>query len=109
MASYILTNKAVADLSTIWDYTFEVWSETQADKYYNMLLDSCKDLAYSRVFGKNYPEISKELFGFRVGQHIIFYNQPEKNKIEVVRILHSRMDFKNRVKELTSPLKTDPL
>ena len=99
MASYILTNKAVEDLSTIWDYTFELWSEPQADRYYNMLLDSCKDLAYSRVFGKHYPEISKEIFGLRVGQHIIFYSQLKKNKIEVARILHSRMDLKNRIQE----------
>ncbi|PIX07572.1 MAG: type II toxin-antitoxin system RelE/ParE family toxin, partial [Flavobacteriales bacterium CG_4_8_14_3_um_filter_35_10] len=26
MAEYKLTNKAVEDLSKIWDYTFEVWS-----------------------------------------------------------------------------------
>ena len=99
MASYILANKAVEDLSTIWDHTFEVWSEAQADRYYNMLLDSCKDLAYSRVFGKDYPETSKEIFGIRVGQHIIFYSQLKKDKIEVARILHSRMDLKNRIQE----------
>ena len=33
MAKYHLTNKAVDDLSEIWDYTYEVWSENQADKY----------------------------------------------------------------------------
>jgi toxin ParE1/3/4 len=33
MAAYKLTNKAVEDLSEIWDYTFEVRSEKQADKY----------------------------------------------------------------------------
>ena len=37
MAEYKLTNKAVEDLSKIWDYTFEVWSENQADKYYDEL------------------------------------------------------------------------
>jgi len=31
MAEFKLTNKAVEDLSKIWDYTFEVWSENQAD------------------------------------------------------------------------------
>lgn len=41
MGNYILTNKAVDDLSKIWDYTVEVWLEKQADKYYFMLLDSC--------------------------------------------------------------------
>jgi len=27
MSEFKLTNKAVEDLSKIWDYTFEVWSE----------------------------------------------------------------------------------
>jgi len=31
MAKYELTNKAVEDLSKIWEYTFEVWSEKQTD------------------------------------------------------------------------------
>ncbi len=35
MANYILTNKAVDDLSSIWNYTFDFWSEQQADIYYN--------------------------------------------------------------------------
>ena len=38
MAKYLLTNKAVEDLADIWNYTFDVWSEKQADAYYNMLL-----------------------------------------------------------------------
>lgn len=99
MANYILTNKAVEDLSTIWDYTFEVWSEKQADKYYNMLLDSCQDLANTKILGKKYPEISEDIFGFRVGRHIIFYRQLKNNRIEITRILHSRMDLKNRIQD----------
>ena len=35
--SYKLTNKAVADLTNIWDYTVEKWSEEQAAKYYFLL------------------------------------------------------------------------
>ena len=38
MAEYKLTNKAVEDLSKIWDFTFEVWSKKQADKYYEYLI-----------------------------------------------------------------------
>ena len=38
MSKYILSNKAVNDLSKIWEYTYEVWSENQADKYYFELL-----------------------------------------------------------------------
>ena len=32
MGKYFLTNKALEDISMIWDYTYKVWSETQADK-----------------------------------------------------------------------------
>ena len=99
MAKYILTNKAIEDLSTIWNYTFEVWSEAQADKYYYMLLNSCQELADEKVYGKNYSEVGEEILGFRIGQHIIFYKKIKGNKIEIIRILHSRMDLKNRMQE----------
>lgn len=52
MAKYILTNKAVEDLSEIWDYTFEVWSEAQADQYYYILLDSCKNWLMKKSLAK---------------------------------------------------------
>ena len=53
MAKYHLTNKAVDDLSDIWNYTFDKWSEIQADKYYKTLLDFCKELADHPGSGKN--------------------------------------------------------
>ena len=35
MAKFHLTNKAVEDLAQIWNYTYDEWSENQADRYYN--------------------------------------------------------------------------
>jgi len=99
MPNYILTNKALQDLSKIWEYTFEVWSEAQADKYYYMILDSCEDLANELVTGRKHPEIHKDISGFKIGQHIIFYRRLKSNRIEVARILHSRMDLKNKIQE----------
>jgi toxin ParE1/3/4 len=99
MASYTLTNKAVVDLSTIWDYTFDTWSEKQADNYYFMLLDTCQDIADGKVSGKKYPEINAEILGFRAGQHILFYRKPSQHKVEIARILHTQMDLKNRIRE----------
>ncbi|MEI6021854.1 MAG: type II toxin-antitoxin system RelE/ParE family toxin, partial [Bacteroidota bacterium] len=34
MVKYHFTNKAIEDLTEIWQYTVEEWSEKQADKYY---------------------------------------------------------------------------
>jgi len=99
MANYILSNKAVDDLSNIWDYTFNVWSEPQAEKYYYMLLDICQDIGNGKLKGKPYPSVKKDLLGFHAGRHIIFYRNGKGNIIEVARILHSRMDLKKRIKE----------
>ncbi len=97
MAKYYLTNKAVDDLSEIWNYTIETWFEIQAEKYYGLLIASCDDLANNPELGKNYDIISKEVLGFKSGEHIIFYSIISKNEIEVKRILHGRMDLKSKL------------
>lgn len=97
MAEYKLTNKAVEDLTEIWNYTFDKWSEKQADRYYNMLLDNCQDIANNPDLGKNYEGIANELLGLKVNRHIIFYRKRINKPIEITRILHERMDLKNRI------------
>lgn len=99
MAEYKLTNKAVEDLSNIWDYTFEVWSEKQADKYYDGLISNCQEIAESPDLGKNYKGISKQLLGIKANRHIIFYRTLNENYVEITRILHERMDLKKRITE----------
>jgi toxin ParE1/3/4 len=99
MAEFKLTNKAVEDLSKIWDYTFEVWSENQADKYYEILISSCQEIADNPLLGKNYDGITQNLFGMRTNQHIIFYRTLNESYVEITRILHERMDLKKRISE----------
>lgn len=99
MAEYKLTNKAVEDLSKIWDYTFEVWSEQQADKYYNGLISNCQEIAENPELGKNYDGISEQLLGMKANRHIIFYRTLNENYVEITRILHERMDLKKRIAE----------
>jgi toxin ParE1/3/4 len=99
MAEFLFTNKAVEDLSRIWNYTFDEWSEKQADTYYNLLLESCRNIAENPDAGKNYDGIKKGILGFKTSHHIIFYRSIKGGPIEVVRILHERMDLKNRMNE----------
>ncbi|MCJ7468241.1 MAG: type II toxin-antitoxin system RelE/ParE family toxin [Maribacter sp.] len=99
MAKYHLTNKAVEDLADIWEYTFDKWSESQADNYYKMLIANCKSVADNPSLGKNYTGITEKLFGLRTNRHIIFYRKIAENQIEVTRILHERMDLENRILE----------
>jgi toxin ParE1/3/4 len=99
MGKYTLTKKAVEDLGDIWNYTFDRWSEQQADKYYERLLDTCQEVADNPIMGKNYNGVHKELKGLRVRRHIVFYRVLNNQEIEISRILHGRMDLKKRIEE----------
>ena len=99
MTEFKLTNKAVEDLSKIWEYTFEVWSERQADRYYEMLISNCQEIADNPDLGKSYDGITQSLLGTKANRHIIFYRTINENYVEITRILHERMDLKNRILE----------
>ncbi len=100
MADLLFSNKAVEDLANIWDHTVKTWSEAQADKYYTQLVDTCREIAGStRPLGREYSEIMSGLFGCRTGKHIVFYRSVSEDAVEIVRILHERMDLERRMGE----------
>ena len=100
MAKVRFTNKAVEDLSEIWNYTFDKWSESQADIYYTSLVSACRKVADNPfLFGQTYRNIREDLFGYRCNKHIIFYRVLENRDVEIIRILHQRMDLENRMNE----------
>lgn len=96
MSKYHLTNKAVQDLSEIWNYTYDEWSENQADKYYSFLVESCQEVADNPNFGKPYDDVEKDILGFKSNHHIIFFRVTSSTEIEVERILHEKMDIKSK-------------
>jgi len=75
------------------------WSEHQADNYYEMLINSCQEIANNPKLGKNYSGITPNLFGIKAKRHIIFYRKLSSNSIEITRILHEQMDLSKRIKE----------
>jgi len=99
MAKVILRQEAIDDLNDIWAYTFEEWSEKQADKYYATLEFACMQIGKNPEIGKEYDGINSNLLGLRTSKHIIFYQVISKEEIEVIRILHERMDLKGRLNE----------
>ena len=99
MCRYLLTEKAINDLTKIWNYTFDKWSENQADKYYNELLNFFQYLAKNPQKGKNYNTLIPNLKGAKINRHIIFYREISKSIIEIERVLHEQMDLKERFKK----------
>ena len=96
MPKYSLTKKAVYDLKQIWNYTYDNWSEKQADKYVNQLLNRCLKISKRPQQGRKYENLYPGLQGSKVNKHIIFYRKMEEEQVEVIRILHERMDLKTK-------------
>ncbi|AXG72346.1 toxin ParE1 [Kordia sp. SMS9] len=99
MAEIIFRQTAIDDLTAIWKYTVQKWSESQADIYYQGIRLACKEIAKKPNIGKSYQNIQANLIGFKVGKHIIFYHQVSETTIEIVRILHERMDLERRIND----------
>lgn len=95
MTKIRLRQQAIDDLNNIYKCTFEKWSDGQADKYYATIKLACKAIGENPDVGTKYYKISSNLLGLKSGKHIIFYQRISKDKIEVIRILHERMDLKN--------------
>jgi len=52
-----LTPRGKRDLHSIWDYTYRVWGEKQADKYVSALYHRFEWLAEHPSIGKSRPDI----------------------------------------------------
>ena len=87
-----LSKKSVEDLSNIWRYTAIKWSIKQADKYYNILISFCKNIATNPfLYGMKYDEIIDEYYFFHyllqklIGFHIYSIQQKKNFLLKIWR------------------------
>jgi toxin ParE1/3/4 len=98
--NYKISKEAGNDLGKIWLYTFENWSIEQADRYFNLLMNEIQYLSQNSLSGKDYNNIRKGYFCSKVKSHLIFYKvNSKKDEIEIIRILHQRMDIDSIITE----------
>jgi len=96
--SYKLSVKALEDIENIWLYTFENWSLEQADRYIDLIFDEIEYICENPNSGKDFSHGRKGYRFSRVKSHLIFYRFVEmQSNIEVIRLLHQRMDIENRL------------
>lgn len=91
MPKLVLRPKSLQDLEGIWNYTLDTWGEDQADHYILELNDGFESLADHPEKGRACDDIREGYRKYDIGKHIVFYRLTLKG-IEVVRILHQRMD-----------------
>jgi len=95
---FVISKKAVSDLEEIWLYTVEKWSVEQADRYYNLIFDEINYICKNPNAGKSKEHIRKGYLASKVKSHLIFY-RVVNDTIEIIRILHERMDIENRLND----------
>lgn len=93
---FVISKKAVCDLEEIWLYTVEKWSVEQADRYYNLIFDEINFICTNINAGKSMEHVRKGYRTSKVKSHLIFY-RVLNDTIEVIRILHERMDIESRL------------
>ena len=92
------TPAASKDLSSIWDYSAGHWNPDQADRS-SWPEASCEALAQGRLRGRPADEFRDGYWRLRSGSHYIFYRQRDNGGVDIIRVLHERMNFSKHLKK----------
>lgn len=92
MTPFRLSAKAREDLKNIAMYTQKRWGRAQRNIYLQQFDDTFHVLASSPELGTNCDFIKRGYLKFPQGSHVIFYRNGPDSTIEIIRILHERMD-----------------
>ena len=95
--TYRISQQAIEDLNDIWVYTFRKWSKKQADRYYDLIIGEIEFITDNFMTGKSLEQTRINYRVTKIKSHLIFYRKAESGVIEIVRILHQRMDIKKHI------------
>ena len=90
---YRLTPEAELDLRGIWSYTRDTWGQQKANDYLRQIKTCLDVLCGHPEMGRLRNEIRTGYRSMVQAQHVVFYRINDE-QLEVVRILHHRMDMK---------------
>lgn len=88
----VLSPRAQRDIEAIWDYTVENWGADQAESYIRAIRSAIETVAADPRRGRPCDNLRVGYRKYASGSPVIFY-RPIAGGIDVVRILHQRMDF----------------
>jgi toxin ParE1/3/4 len=89
---YTISPRAQGDLDEIWTHTVKHWGIDQAEFYIRQIGRQIEAVAARPLIGHACPEVRAGYYKYPSGLHVLFYRLIEGG-VDVVRILHERMDF----------------
>ena len=93
---YVLSPRAQADIEAIWDYSSEHWGIEQAEAYTREIRERIEEVAARPEIGRDCSDIRTGYHKISCGSHVVFYRLVGEG-VDVVRILHERMDFARHI------------
>jgi toxin ParE1/3/4 len=96
MAEYRLTERARADLISIYDFTERKFGSYQAEGYYAGLIRSFGLLADFSLIGQTVGDLATGYRRFRFQSHLIF-DTIQADCIEVRAIIHGAQDIRSQL------------
>ncbi len=95
-----ITPSARADLVKIGQYTQTTWGVRQRNDYLGQFSRLFEQLLTGQIKGKNRRDIRENLLDHPCGQHMVFFRRDALNNVQIIRILHQRMDFNRHLEGL---------
>lgn len=76
-----------------------VFEGKSTDRYYNLIYDEIEYIVKDFDMAREMGGIRKFYRFSKIKSHVIFFKTTKNNEIEVVRVLHERMNIENRLAE----------
>ena len=92
ISEYLLTPQAEKDLEDIWFYSYEIWSEHQADRYVEILEDTFVNLSFIPEQARELVDFNPPVRVFPSAKHIIIY-RIDAQDIVILRVLGAKQDW----------------
>lgn len=92
MNKFKISVSADKDLRNIAAYTLKKWGKSQRDTYILELFEAFNHLSQSPEIALRIDTIKQGYRKFPQGSHVIYFRASNTHNIEIIRILHKRME-----------------
>lgn len=85
------------DVKEIGRFTQKTWGVPQRDSHLGGLAATFARLRTGEITGRARPDIRDGLLCYPCNWHMIFFRHSGQGDVEILRILHERMDFERHL------------
>jgi toxin ParE1/3/4 len=88
------SNDSQEDIKSLLQFTIETFGENQASIYFDKLEKCLDKITLMPSIGHTRNDLPTETLAYNFESHTIIYQiQENKSQVQILRILHSKMDF----------------